>query len=192
MKKANSKSPATEEAAVDPDLFLASSTGYQIRKTQRMQERFLQELIAPHDIQVGMWYFLRVLWIEDEITQRELSRRVGASEPTTLEQLKRMQRRGLISRLKSKTDRRELRVILTPEGRALKKLLLKPVVAESNRVPLRGFSKADIERFHDYLHRFRENIRVARSASASNGTMEPEKSLSKTLSIRLPRKTKAI
>jgi DNA-binding MarR family transcriptional regulator len=157
--------PSPSGSTVDPDFFLASSTGYQIRKTQRMQERFLQELIAPHDIQVGMWYFLRVLWIEDEITQRELSRRVGASEPTTLEQLKKMQQRGLISRLKSKTDRRELRVVLTPEGRSLKAVLLKYVI-ESNRVPLQGFSKADIERFHDYLHRFRENIRAARATSS--------------------------
>ncbi len=166
MKKAKPQSPTADDLPVDPDFFLASSTGYQIRKTQRLQERFLQELIAPHDIQVGMWYFLRILWIEDEITQRELSRRVGASEPTTLEQLKKMQQRGLINRLKSKTDRRELRVVLTPEGRALKSVLLKYVI-ESNRVPLRGFSKTEIERFHDYLHRFRENIRAARPASAS-------------------------
>lgn len=165
MKKAKSQSIAADVSAVDPDFVFASSTGYQIRKAQRMQERFLQDLIAPHDIQVGMWYFLRVLWIEDEITQRELSRRVGASDPTTLEQLKKMQKRGLIRRLKSKTDRRELRVVLTQEGRALENVLLK-YVSESNRVPLRGFSKADIERFHDYLHRFRENIRAAHPASA--------------------------
>lgn len=184
MKKAKQKSSAADDAAVDPDFFLASSTGYLIRKTQRMQERFLQDLIAPHDIQVGMWYFLRVLWIEDEITQRELSRRVGASEPTTLEQLKKMQQRGLISRLKSKTDRRELRIVLTPEGRALKKILLKYVV-ESNRVPLRGFSQEDIERFHDYLHRFRENIREARLPSTSKTP------LLKTTSPKTARKTKA-
>ena len=174
MKKAKPQTLTTDDSSVDPDSVFASSTGYQIRKTQRMQERFLQELIAPHNIQVGMWYFLRVLWFEDEITQRELSRRVGASEPTTLEQLKKMQQRGLISRLKSKTDRRELRVVLTPEGRALKNVLLKYVVTESNRVPLRGFSKAEIERFHDYLHRFRENIRAARSASAAK-TIAPSK-----------------
>jgi|GEM_PF-443157 len=190
MTKAKSKPSGADETPVDPDSYFASSTGYQIRKTQRMQERFLQDLIAPHDIQVGMWYFLRVLWIEDEITQRELSRRVGASEPTTLEQLKKMQQRGLISRLKSKTDRRELRVVLTPEGRALKNVLLKHVVSESNRIPLRGFSKADIERFHDYLQRFRENIRVARAESASNPT-ESETSVSKKSSPRSSRKAKA-
>lgn len=186
MKKAKPQSPAA--SPVDPDFFLASSTGYQIRKTQRMQERFLQDLVAPHDIQVGMWYFLRVLWFEDEITQRELSRRAGASEPTTLEQLKKMQQRGLISRLKSKTDRRELRVVLTPEGRALKNVLLKYVVTESNRVPLRGFSKADIDRFHDYLHRFRENIRAARSATASKTETPPK---TKTSSAKAVRKAKA-
>lgn len=190
MKRAKSKLPRAEGVAIDPDFLLTSSTGYQIRKTQRMHERFLQELIAPHDIQVGMWYFLRVLWIEDEITQRELSRRVGASEPTTLEQLKKMQKRGLISRLKSKTNRRELRIILTPEGRALKNTLLKPVVAESNRVPLRGFSKAEIERFHEYLHRFRDNIRIGRSAS--NPMSESAISSSTKSSIRLLRKVKAI
>ena len=186
-----SKTGRANETPADPHFVFASSTGYQIRKTQRMQERFLQDLIAPHDIQVGMWYLLRVLWVEDEITQRELSRRVGASEPTTLEQLKKMQQRGLISRLKSKTDRRELRVILTPEGRALKKSLLKYVVSESNRVPLRGFSKADIKRFHDYLHRFRENIGAARPASALHSA-EAGMSPSNAASPRSARKAKAM
>ena len=42
----------------------------------------------------GQWYFLRVLWITDGLSQRELSARVGMMEPTTVIALRSMRTLG--------------------------------------------------------------------------------------------------
>ena len=106
---------------------LATSMGYQVRITYRMLERFIQDQLVDTDVQIGMWYFFRILWIEDGLTQRELSRRVGTAEPTTLEQLRNMEKHGHITRKRSKEDRRVVHVLLTPKGRVLEKKLMKHV-----------------------------------------------------------------
>ena len=147
----------------DDEMLLASSIGYQMRKTHRMLEACMQAKLAAHDIQIGMWYFLRILWIEDGLTQRELSRRVGATEPTTLEQLRNMAQRGLIERRRSDQDRRKLVVLLTNEGRRLKRELLR-YVGQINATALRGFGEAEVETLRALLHRIRENIRPAGSS----------------------------
>ncbi|MBE7608248.1 MarR family winged helix-turn-helix transcriptional regulator, partial [Salmonella enterica] len=90
------------------------SVGYQIRSTHRALQRFLQLKIEPYDVTLGMWYFLRALWAEDGLTQRELSRRIGTMEPTTLLAIQKMERRGLVQRVQNKTDRRKWHVRLTP------------------------------------------------------------------------------
>ena len=66
------------------DLPLEKSVGYQVRMTHRALQRYLQVKIGPHGVTLGMWYFLRILWREDGLTQRELSYRIGTREPTTL------------------------------------------------------------------------------------------------------------
>ena len=68
-----------------------------------------------------MWYFLRVLWQQDGISQRELSQRVGMMEPTTASALNNMERKGFVRRLRNRTDRRVVNVFLTERGRALRR-----------------------------------------------------------------------
>ena len=55
------------------DLPLEKSVGYQVRMTDRALQRYLHAKIGPHGVTLGMWY-LRILWREDGLTQRELSR----------------------------------------------------------------------------------------------------------------------
>jgi MarR family transcriptional regulator, organic hydroperoxide resistance regulator len=112
--------PTTEE----PNLPFSDSVGYQLRVTHRALQRYLQAMIQPHGITIGMWYFLRALWDEDGQTQRELSRRIGTSEPTTLNAIAAMERIGLVTRDRDKTDGRKLNVLLTEKGWSLKTELL--------------------------------------------------------------------
>lgn len=143
---------------------LATSMGYQVRLTYRMLERFIQDRLLDTDVQIGMWYFLRILWIEDGLTQRELSRRVATAEPTTLEQLRNMEKRGLIKRKRSKEDRRVVHVLLTPKGRILEKKLMKHV-DELNATALEGFSASEMTMLRDLLGRVRNNMRRAKESA---------------------------
>src|SRR5919112_6208803 len=77
---------------------LETSVGYQVRMVYRAMQRLLQARIGPHGVTLGMWYYLRALWHEDGLTQRELSRRIGTMEPSTLSAIQTMERRGLVKR----------------------------------------------------------------------------------------------
>ena len=56
----------------DPNLPFSDSVGYQLRVTHRALQRYLQAMIQPHGITIGMWYFLRALWDEDGQTHPAL------------------------------------------------------------------------------------------------------------------------
>ncbi len=85
---------------------------------------FLERRIAPFGVTRGQWYFLRVLWITDGLSQRELSARVGMMEPTTVIALRSMERSGLIRRVRGDDDRRKVRVFLTAKAKRLRNELL--------------------------------------------------------------------
>lgn len=120
-----------------------NSIGYLTRIAFRAFSRALEVRTSPHGVSSGQWRFLRVLWQEDGLTQRELSRRVGMREPTTVIALKSLERSSFVTRQKSVEDRRKAHVFLTPEARALEAVLL-PAVAEVNAIALAGLSEAEI------------------------------------------------
>ncbi|HXE03592.1 MAG TPA: MarR family transcriptional regulator [Methyloceanibacter sp.] len=136
---------------------LEHSVGYLVRVTHRSFAQDLQAYLTPHEIPIGMWYFLRALWQEDGLTQRELSQRVGAMEPTTVEQLKNMERRGFVERRRSAADRRKIHIFMTEEGRALSSRLL-PYAMEVNAVALDGLTEGEIGFLRLVLARIKHNL----------------------------------
>src|SRR5262245_22846940 len=106
------------------DFSLGGSIGYLVRDANRAFQRLLERRIAPHGITRGQWYFLRVLWEQDGLSQRELSGRVGMMEPTTVIALRGMEKAGLVRRARSVKDRRVTRVHLTPKARRMRAALL--------------------------------------------------------------------
>jgi DNA-binding MarR family transcriptional regulator len=133
------------------------SIGLELRRTDRAVEADLQARLASIGLQIGMWLYLRALWHEDGLTQSELARRVRASKPTTLAQLRRMELRGLIRFERRSKDKRLVRVRLTPEGRALKPKLL-PIARLNHNAALAGFKKSEIEMLFNALARIRKNV----------------------------------
>lgn len=136
------------------------SVGYQIRQTHRLVQRCLQQKIEPHGVTLGMWYFLRALWHEDGLTQRELSVIVGTMEPTTLTAIKSMERSGLVVRERNAEDRRKINVFLTARGRSLKKSLL-PFAREVVDTAVLGFSERDRRKLLEMLASVQSNLRTA-------------------------------
>ncbi|MBN9526898.1 MAG: MarR family transcriptional regulator [Alphaproteobacteria bacterium] len=139
------------------DLPFENSVGYQIRITHRLVQRYLQSKIEPHGVTLGMWYFLRALWHEDGLTQRELSRRLGTMEPTTLTAIAAMEKAGLVTRVRNATDRRKLNVFLTEKGRGLKAELL-PLAVEVVHAATDGFSPAEVRQFLKFLGAIQGNV----------------------------------
>jgi MarR family transcriptional regulator, organic hydroperoxide resistance regulator len=155
-KSAHLKSRSkTDRAQVD--FPVTESVGYQIRATHRALQRFLLLKIEPHGVTLGMWYFLRALWTEDGLTQRELSRRVGTMEPTTLSAIVNMERIGLVKRSRNKKDRRKQHVHLTSKGRALKADLI-PLAKEVVSIAVQSLSTVEIKRLLYSLDEIQKNL----------------------------------
>jgi DNA-binding MarR family transcriptional regulator len=134
-----------------------NSIGYLTRIAFRAFSRALEVRTAPHGVSSGQWRFLRVLWREEGLTQRELSRRVGMREPTTVIALKSLERSGFIKRHKSMEDRRKVHVFLTDEAKALQPVLL-PAVAEVNRIALEGLTEAEVGVLRKALNQVARNL----------------------------------
>ncbi len=143
-----------------------ASLGYQVRELNRAIQRALQARIAPHGATLGAWYFLRVLWEQDGLTQRELAQRTAMQEPTAMVALRGMQRAGWITRRPSADDRRRVGIHLTPAGRALREALL-PEARAVLRDATRGMCAEERAALLGLLGRARANmerVQPARSA----------------------------
>jgi DNA-binding MarR family transcriptional regulator len=145
--------PGRREVELPPQL----SSGYLVRDAHRAFQRLLERRIAAYGVTRGQWYFLRVLWITDGLSQRELSARVGMMEPTTVIALRSMERARLIRRVRSDDDRRKVRVFLTAKATRLRNELL--VVAKGiNDAAEDGIAARDLGVFRRVVTRMTANL----------------------------------
>jgi DNA-binding MarR family transcriptional regulator len=144
-----------------------NSIGYLTRIAFRAFSRSLEIRTAPHGVSSGQWRFLRVLWREDGLTQRELSARVGMREPTTVIALKSLERSGFVTRRKSVEDRRKAHVFLTPEARALEAVLL-PAVSEVNAIALAGLTPTEVKVLRKALTQVGRNLAAEANEDADS------------------------
>lgn len=136
-----------------------NSVGYLLRFAFRSYSRALERRTLPFGVSSGQWRFLRVLWIEDGMTQIELSRRVGMREPTTVAAVNGLERAGLVLRRKSSLDRRKIHIHLTNRAKRLKAKLL-PFVTEVNSLGLKGLSAQQSKNLRRALLKIMNNLDV--------------------------------
>jgi len=133
------------------------SAGYLVRDAHRAFQKLLEKRIATYGIARGQWYFLRVLWIEDGLSQRELSTRVGMMEPTTVIALRSMEKAGLIRRARSSEDKRVAQVWLTAKAKRIREQML--LIARGiNEDACQGLSREELETFRRAIMHMTENL----------------------------------
>jgi len=147
-------------AADSTDLRPEKSAGYLVRDTHLLFAKALRTRLQTHQITPGQWYFLRALWDEEGLSQRELSRRVGTTEPTTVSALRLLARNGMIERVRNPKDRRTINIFLTDRARAMKAELM-PVAIEVNDVATAGLSDEEFTQLQALLQKVRENLSAA-------------------------------
>jgi DNA-binding MarR family transcriptional regulator len=135
----------------------ANSFGYLFRIAFRSFSRALERRTLPFGVTSGQWRFLRVLWMEDGLTQIELSRRVGMREPTTVAAVNGLERAGFVARRRNSADLRKVHVHLTKRAKRLKDKLI-PVVAEVNALGLNGLSPQQVKILRTALLRVMDNL----------------------------------
>jgi DNA-binding MarR family transcriptional regulator len=148
---------AQDEEQSTLTLPLARSLGYHMRTLTETWSVLLQRRLGPVGGTFPQWRYLRELWEEDGLSQRELSERVGRQAATTVTALRILKRSGLIRVAAAKEDRRKRRVFLTAKGRALNESLTPLIIAIETRV-LDTVSDGDLAVFKRTLARMQENI----------------------------------
>ena len=132
----NTASRAVSSAAPStslPPALKRKSIASLLRLTHRLYSQALLASIAEHGITtIVQWWTLRSLWLEDGLTQRELSERVGIYESAIVGVIDSLVEKGLLLRVRNRDDRRKINVYLTKPGRNLEKRLL-PLADEVNR-----------------------------------------------------------
>jgi DNA-binding MarR family transcriptional regulator len=147
-------------SATPPEMSPTFSAGHLIRDAHRAMQRHLEETITQQGVSRGQWYFLRVLWEGDGLTQRELSARVGMMEPTTVVALNGMEKTGLIRRERNPEDRRKIHIFLTDKGTALRDTLL-PLAQKINDRACVGIDAADLAGFRRAINMMIRNLDAA-------------------------------
>jgi DNA-binding MarR family transcriptional regulator len=140
----------------EPDPW-SDSIAYLLRSSYRVFARALQERIQSERIPIGSWPFLRHLWQQDGITQRELTTAVGLMQPNTNAALKQLTRRGWVKQSRDKDDKRKIRIHLTPEGRELFHRAF-PLALQARAQALSDFSGKEIATLCSFLKRITKNL----------------------------------
>ena len=153
------KQPGTKDRTI---LRPEESAGYLVRDTHLVFAKALRNRLQNHQITPGQWYFLRILWDEEGLSQRELSRRVGTTEPTTVSALRLLTRNCMIERVRNPKDRRTINIYLTDKARDMKATLM-PVAFDVNDVAMRGLTDSEFAQLQGLLQKVRENLTGAES-----------------------------
>jgi len=149
------------------------SLGYQVRRCHRRFDRLLNAYLSRHGLKTGFWYYLRVLWIEDDLNQRELSDLTNVAENTTVAMINGMAQGGLVVRTRDSEDKRKIRVTLTPKGRRLESEMMGYAV-EINRVACGGIDSGEIETCKSVLRRMSANLQTGFGELAAPVAVESE------------------
>jgi DNA-binding MarR family transcriptional regulator len=136
---------------------ITAGAGYLVRDAHKAFSRRLAREISRYDISFKHYYYLLALFEEDQITQVELSERVGMNRATVTSVVDTMEAQGLVKRVRDPDDRRKINVVLTPKGTRLRRPLLESI-GEVQRAALKGIAARDLDRFSATIERIIENL----------------------------------
>lgn len=115
-----------------------------IKHANRRLIKNLQERLDQFDISFGHWAILRVLWVFDGITQKELSLQTGLMESTVHTALRALAQQEIIERRRSATNLKNWYVFLTPKGKQLEAKLV-PLAVAVNQQAVLEISEQDLQ-----------------------------------------------
>lgn len=157
------RNPKTNESASDAILrhwreaVPNDRLAHLIKDAARAMVRGLHMRLAQYEVSFGHWAFLRILWEEDGLTQKELSVEAGVMTPTTFTAVSAMEKLGYVERRQSPDNKKNSYVYLTPKGRDLKKKLV-PLAEDVNEISVRGLKESEIKIARKVLLTIIENM----------------------------------
>ncbi len=155
-----------------PSAYADERIAHLVRLCARGFGRSLQIRLADHDVSFGQWVFLRILWNEEGLSQREMADRAGLTEPTVHTALAKLEKLGYVERRTLAGNRRKQHTFLTETGHQLRDLL-EPLAVEVNSQAMRGLSDEAAESFRQTLVHVIDNLEEDERAAVAAGRSIP-------------------
>ena len=143
-----------------------------VRLAARAFNRALQMRLHKEAVSFGQWIFLRILWTNDGLSQRELSEKAQLTEPTAHSALLRMEESGFITRANVGGNKRRQHAFLTEKGWALRDRL-EPLAIEINSVAVEGLSEKEVRALKRAMGLMIRNLEYDERTAAQLGIKMP-------------------
>ena len=148
-----SKSPDSMLALDNQLCFALYSASLAMTKTYK-------PLLDKLGLTYPQYLVMLVLWQEDRLLVKAIGERLFLDSGTLTPLLKRLEASGLIVRARDQEDERQVRITLTPEGRALKRkaqdIPLRVMCASGQSAPALATLRAQLAAMRDDLVRANE------------------------------------
>jgi len=128
-----------------------------VKDTSKAFDRQLQQRLSEHNIPIGQWNYLRILWKKEGLTKKEISTEAGVMEPSTFIALKAMEEAGLIYFKKKEDNKKNIYVFLTEKGRSIEENLI-PLAIDVNHIAAKGITAAELRTTRKVLLKMLVNL----------------------------------
>ena len=138
---------------------LEKSVGFLINRTAVFLKRELQEAFRSRGITVTAEQFAVInrLWEQEGQSQVQLAERTFKDKPNVSRMIEVLEKKGIVHRGQSATDRRAHELYLTDKGRELRNAFV-PLAIEVLDRALAGLDQHDISHFTDVLAHIDRNL----------------------------------
>ncbi len=135
--------------------------GFYISQIKQIQGRIFEKLLKAdeiEDLNGAQGRILFVLWQEDHLPIRELSRLTSLAKTTLTSMLDRMEGIGYLKRVLDPDDRRQIRIVLTEKATSMRDRY-QFVSIQMNDIFYKGFSDEEIAHFDHTLAIVLKNLK---------------------------------
>jgi DNA-binding MarR family transcriptional regulator len=102
---------------------IEKSLGFLLAKVHQKGYALFKEQLDQYDLTPQQFALLAFLWLEDDLSQTELSAKTQVDRTTMGGLIDRLEKQELVTRLPNPEDRRAYRIKLTSRGKALEEEL---------------------------------------------------------------------
>ena len=134
----------------------SQAIGAHIGRARRSIVEAIDQELAPLEISHAQWIVIMLLGDGAASTATELCKVLIYDPGAMTRLLDRLERKGVLRRVRIKNDRRAVRLELTAEGNKLYPKILEALVQVFNRL-LHGFNKSEVRQLERLLQRMLAN-----------------------------------